>query len=65
VAVGWGISGDVPVVGDWNGDGKTKIGVFRNGVWFLDYNGNRYWDSGDVAVGWGISGDKPIVGHWS
>ena len=37
----FGLAGDIPVVGDWNGDGRTKIGVFRNGIWYLDFNGNR------------------------
>ena len=37
-----GITGDVPVVGDWNGDGTSKVGVFRNGFfWVLDANGNH------------------------
>ena len=27
---------DVPVVGDWDGDGKDDLGVFRNGIWYLD-----------------------------
>ena len=35
-----GIAGDVPVVGDWNGDGRSKVGVFRIGyLWVLDANG--------------------------
>ena len=31
----FGQSGDKPVVGDWNGDGVTDIGVFRNGTFLL------------------------------
>jgi hypothetical protein len=38
---------DIPVTGDWNGYGTEKMGIFRNGVWFLDWNGNYVWDSGD------------------
>jgi hypothetical protein len=37
--ISFGMSGDVPVVGDWNGSGVAKIGVFRNGMWYLDYAG--------------------------
>ncbi|CDH44284.1 hypothetical protein [Candidatus Contendibacter odensensis] len=33
---GFGQAGDLPVAGDWNGTGVAKIGVFRNGQWFLD-----------------------------
>ncbi len=65
-----GIAGDVPVVGDWNGDGTSKVGVFRQGFfWVLDANGNHAFDgtgSGqDLAFAFGgISGDKPVVGKW-
>ena len=38
----YGQPGDIPVVGDWNGDGKDEIGVYRSpGRWYLDYNGNH------------------------
>jgi hypothetical protein len=65
-----GISGDVPVVGDWNGDGKSEVGVFRSGFfWVLDANGNYQFDGTgvgqDLAFPFGgISGDKPVVGRW-
>ena len=29
----------IPVVGDWNGDGRTKVGFYRWGFWSLDYSG--------------------------
>ena len=28
-------AGDLPVVGDWNGDGADSIGIFRKGQWYL------------------------------
>jgi hypothetical protein len=65
------VSGDLPVVGDWNGDGRTKIGIFREGFfWMLDYNGNGTWDGtgpgADVAFAFGgIAGDMPVVGDWT
>ena len=66
VSFWFGTSGDLPIAGDWNGDGKDEIGVFRNGPWYLDYNGNRDWDpaSGDVSFWFGTSGDKPVAGYW-
>jgi len=62
-----GTGGDAAITGDWNGDGKDKIGVFRNGPWYLDYNGNMEWDplSGDVSFWLGTGGDKPVSGRWS
>ena len=65
-----GIQGDVPIVGDWNGDGKSKVGVFRDTFfWVLDGNGNRQFDGTgpgqDLAFPFGgIPGDKPVVGKW-
>ena len=26
----WGIAGSTPVLGDWNGDGRTKVGIYRD-----------------------------------
>jgi Divergent InlB B-repeat domain/Fibronectin type III domain len=65
----YGVAGDRPVVGDWNGTGISKIGVFRpsTGEWFLDLNGNNKWDgpSLDLYVpGFGMAGDIPVVGKW-
>ncbi|MBK9702606.1 MAG: hypothetical protein IPO75_03575 [Betaproteobacteria bacterium] len=39
-----GQAGDTPLVGDWNGDNRAKVGLFRNGMWLLDHNGNGVWD---------------------
>ncbi len=66
-----GIAGDVPLVGDWNGDGTSKVGVFRQGFfWVLDANGNHTFDGTgpglDIAFAFGgISGDVPVIGKWS
>lgn len=68
VIVNLGQQNDVPVVGDWNGSGTDKVGIFRNGLWVLDYNGNFKWDgtsNGDKAYFGGQPGDKPVVGSWN
>jgi hypothetical protein len=65
-ALQFGLGSDTPVVGDWNGDGFTQIGVFRNGTWYLDINGNGTWDAGiDSIASFGQLGDLPAVGDWN
>ena len=62
---GFGMAGDGPVTGDWNHDGTTEIGVFRNGHgWFLDSSGNGVWGAGDETYGFGMAGDVPVTGNW-
>ena len=59
----FGREGDLPIAGDWNGDGVTNIGLFREGTWFLDADGNGQWSEGDVQVQrFGQAGDVPVVG---
>ena len=65
----YGLSTDLPIVGDWDGTGKVRIGVYRpsTGQWFLDLNGNGKWDGSplDRVVGpFGQVGDLPVVGNW-
>jgi hypothetical protein len=60
----FGQAGDVPIVGDWTKSGSTKLGVFRNGLWILDSNGNGRIDSSDRQFTFGQAGDIPIVGDW-
>ncbi|QDU57454.1 SdrD B-like domain-containing protein [Aeoliella mucimassa] len=60
----YGVVGDQPVVGDWNGDGIATIGVFRGGVWNLDLNGDGRFTSVDAAVTFGGDG-TPVVGDWN
>lgn len=60
----FGLLGGTPVTGDWDGDGAAELGVFLDGLWFLDLNGNGVWDEGDLWAQLGSVGDTPAVGDW-
>jgi probable HAF family extracellular repeat protein len=63
-----GLNGDIPLVGDWDGTGSSKVGAFRpsDGTFYLDYNGNGVWDGcgTDRCLQIGLNGDIPLVGDW-
>ncbi|MEH0936731.1 FG-GAP repeat domain-containing protein, partial [Micromonospora psammae] len=61
---GHGPSGDLPVAGDWNNDGRDTVGVFRpgNSTWYLT-NGTGVLDA-EFIFGHGPSGDVPVTGDW-
>ncbi|MEZ5584680.1 MAG: hypothetical protein R3F37_19625 [Candidatus Competibacteraceae bacterium] len=63
----FGAPSDRPVSGDWNNDGFSDIGVYRNGTWLLDLNGNRKWDgcATDGCFPFGAPSDFPVVGDWN
>jgi hypothetical protein len=61
---GFGLSSDIPVAADWNGSGTTKVGVFRNGSWLVDYNGDGVFNGSDRTYTYGQAGDLPVVGDW-
>jgi len=55
---------DIPVVGDWNGSGISKVGVFRSGSWLVDYNGDHLFNGLDKTYTYGQAGDIPVTGSW-
>ena len=62
IAVNYGLAGDYPVVGDWDGNGTDTIGVYRNGL-FLLRNSNTIGFA-DLSFAFGNPGDQPIAGDW-
>jgi hypothetical protein len=61
----FGKAGDVPVTGDWDGDGTTEIGVVRSSTsWLLDKSGDGKYGAGDLSYSFGKAGDVPVTGDW-
>ena len=68
-----GFSFDVPVMGDWTGIGTAKIGIYRNGAWYLDRDGGGSWNGCGTTPGTdicfssfgGFAEDIPVVGDWT
>jgi hypothetical protein len=62
----WGRSGDLPVVGDWDGDGTQTVGVVRPNA-ALDSNHFllRNGDGSVVDFWYGHHGDRVLVGDWN
>lgn len=62
---GIGEGEEIPVTGDWNGNGIRSIGTFRDGTWELDINGDGRFGAEDQTVRFGQAGDLPVVGDFN
>lgn len=58
------VVGAIHLAGDFNGDGRDELALFKDGEWLLDINGNGVWDSGDLWAKLGDKADLPVVGDW-
>jgi hypothetical protein len=61
-----GLPVDIPVCGDWDGDGHDSPGIVRGNVWFLRESSTYTNHTGPatVAFAYGRPGDVPIIGDW-
>jgi hypothetical protein len=58
------VRGAKQLAGDFNGDGRDELALFKDGEWLLDMNANGEWDRGDMWIRLGNAGDLPVVGDW-
>ena len=65
--LGWAGASVIPVPGYWAGNGKTQMGVYCNGVWFLDSTGTGQYDGTYSYWGWSSPSSPliPVVGNWN
>ena len=59
ISVQWGLSGDISVPHDFDGDGRADAAIFRpaTGEWFVrsSVNGSTTYRQ------WGLSSDTPLM----
>jgi uncharacterized repeat protein (TIGR01451 family) len=66
VAFGFGAPGDLPIVGDWDGDGDVTVGLYRpsTSTFFLRNSNAAGPPDHTITFGDGPGGDLPIAGDW-
>lgn len=57
----FGVSTDIPIVGDWDGNGTWTCGIVRGNVW--SYRNSHTSGNGEGTFGFGTGGDKFLVWH--
>jgi hypothetical protein len=60
VTTQFGMNGDVPISGDYDGDGVSDYAVFRQGNWYI-LNSR---DNSFRAEQWGLPTDQPVTGDF-
>jgi hypothetical protein len=59
----YGNNGDTSIAGDWDGDGKDSLGIYRNGLFYLRNTNST--GPADIVFAFGDPTDQPIAGDWN
>jgi hypothetical protein len=60
-----GDQSDLPVVGDWDGDGRDTVGVYRGATGFFFLSNTNVAPSVAYTILLGNPGDMPFAGRWT
>jgi hypothetical protein len=60
----FGLDGDMPTAGDWNGNGTDTIGVFRPSTGETLQRNTNSAGPADTTLTFGDAGDAPFYGDW-
>ena len=60
----FGDHGDVPFVGDWDGDGTDSAGLRRPSDGFVYLRNGQATGNADISFFYGDAGDIPFAGDW-
>ena len=61
----FGSAGDLPLAGDWDGDGIDTIGVFRPSINTFFLRNSNSGGAADISFAFGIAEDLPLAGDWN
>lgn len=64
ISTNFGLSSDMPLSGDWDGDGIDTIGLYRPSQGMFMLNHQNTDGAPDIYILYGAPGDKPVVGDW-
>jgi hypothetical protein len=61
----YGNPGDIPVAGDWDGDGSDSAGLRRPSDGFVYLRNSNSTGNADISFFYGDPGDLPVAGDWN
>jgi hypothetical protein len=64
ISIQFGKQGDIPIAGDWDGDGRTTVGTYRPSDNTFYLRNDNTDGPADVTVAFGKKDDLPVVGDW-
>jgi hypothetical protein len=56
----------IPIIGDWNGDGRDAVGKVIDSVYYVDLDGDRAWTGADRATTFAgfATVFEPVIGNF-